>query len=265
MAKKKSAKPRLVFIFFLAAMIFLVWKFFNSGDSDGVYDAINTGGANKESNALICDAIDIPGYQIAQVDGRALDVKADIDQDGRQERVIMYQDANQGGIRYKPVILKIFSDDGGCAKEEFSYIGNIEEQNENEIGDLQILPDFWENGRQAVMLWAVQTAYGSGSSNFLHFFAYENGKYIRVDGPEFSNLGGYKLNGGVVAGKEIIAADFVWSAGEAHFDPHYYKVSIYEFDGSKYIVQKTVTTQNKYTGDIDEMIKKEPDLLSAVD
>jgi hypothetical protein len=115
------------------------------------------------------------------------------------------------------------------------------------------------------MLLGEQTAYGSGFTIYMRLFTFKDGKYLNIEGPELDELSPYKFNNGEPKGKEIIVARAIWAEGEAHYDYHSYQFEIYNWDGEKYTREEAGTTENKYLGNIEEMLQKEPGVLQVKD
>lgn len=163
--------------------------------------------------------------------------------------------------RSLPIIVRVFSGPLECLKEEFSYNSYVE----NELFNIEVLPNFWGDGKNVVMVVGTSTAYGSGSTRHLHFITYRNGAYYLIEGPRLNELSIYKFYDGT--GRKIIVATGIWESGEAHFDPHRFGFASYDWTGENYTVTNLGTTKNKYASEsitIDDLIELEPLVLSPL-
>lgn len=222
-----------------------------------------------EKEIVECSPLDLAGYEVAQIHNNLFDFRVDLNGDKKEEIVRVYREKSEY-FRALPIVVKIFSGTPDCPKEEFSYQGRrgekgepLEDLPENEVGSAKVLSNFWGDGRNVVMVFGISTGYGSGHTKYMHFFAFKNGKYIRVEGPKLDELSKYKFGDEKIKGNKIVVARAIWEEGEAHFDPHRYQFEIYNWNGQKYVMEKAGKTKSKYdiTITIEEIIKAEPEVL----
>jgi hypothetical protein len=267
MRKKRFPLLLLIIILCIVLIIFLGWDIFEykkEMENPEKNGQISVTPENQEVGE--CQTVDLPNYEIAKIDSEPLEFKVDLNGDQKEEIIRVYDQKADNSHRNLPIIMKIFSGSQDCQKEEFSYIGGKDPAAnlyENEIADFQIIPNFWGDGRNVIMLLGEQTAYGSGFTIYMHLFTFKNGKYLNIEGPELDELSPYKFNNEESKGKEIIVARAIWAEGEAHYDYHSYQFEIYRWDGEKYIQKEAGTTEDKYLGNIEEMLQKEPGVLQV--
>jgi hypothetical protein len=117
----------------------------------------------------------------------------------------------------------------------------------------------------------VPTAYGSGSTQQLYFFTWQNGNYVVIEGPRYGWSQGAP-SGYMFAGEEAKATKIILALpfeGE-YLGAHSYQFEIYNWDGAKYIKSEGGITQNKYSWAwwgqddrefIDQIIRVEPQVI----
>jgi len=265
MRKKRFPLLLLIIVLCLVLIVFLGWDIFKykkAGENLEKNGQISITPENQEVGE--CQTVDLPNYEIAEIDNSPLEFKIDLNEDQKEEIVRVYDQKTENGLRNLPIMMKIFSGSQDCQKEEFSYIGEKDPAvnlYENEIADFQIISNFWGDGRNVIMLLGEQTAYGSGFTIYMHLFTFKDGKYLNIEGTELDELSTYKFNDEEPKGKEIIVARAIWVEGEAHYDYHRYQFEIYRWDGEKYTREEVGTTKNKYLGNIEEILQKEPEVL----
>lgn len=263
MRKKKFPLVFLILFILVIFLVFISWDLLKLKQNRELLKIEKAPLLPKTPEITQCSAIDFPDYQLAKIDDKESEFRADLNGDQKEEIVRVYNQITETGFRTLPIMLKIFSGTKECPIEEFSFLAEdlAKEIKENEVSDFQIFPNFWGDERNVIMLIAEQTAYGTGSIRYIHFFAFENGKYQKIDGPELDSLSNFKFRDEKVKGREIIVARGIWAEGETHYDYHRYQFEIYTFDGQKYLIKKAGQTKNKYLGDIEEILKKEPEVL----
>jgi len=269
MRKKRFSFSFLIILVLLILLIFIAWEVFEYKKRGELPEETDKTSVEvpKEPNGQgekACQPVNFTNYEIAKIDSNPLEYKIDLNGDQKEEIVRVYDQITNNGARNLPIILKIFSGSMDCLKEDFAYTGRKDPEvnlYENEIADFQILPNFWGDGKNVIMLLGEQTAYGSGFTIYSHFFSFKDGKYLNIDGPELDELSNFKFKNEDIKGKEIIVARAIWAEGEAHFDYHRYQFEVYNWDGEKYIKKNAGTTKNKYLGDIEEILQKEPEIL----
>jgi hypothetical protein len=269
MRKRRFPFGILIMFIFIILVAFAAWEVFEYRARRELPEETkdNSVGTPEKPNGQEgrdCQPSDLSNYEIARIDSKSLEYKIDLNGDTKEEIVRVYNQITETGARNLPIILKILSGPTDCLKEDFTYTGRKDPNvnlYENEIADFQILPNFWGEGRNAIMLLGEQTAYGSGFTIYTHFLTFKDGKYLNIDGPELNELSNFKFKNEDIKGKDIIVARAIWAEDEAHFDNHRYQFEIYSFDGEKYIEKDAGATKNKYLGDIGEMLEKEPEIL----
>lgn len=221
-----------------------------------------------------CDSLSVPGYELFDPYTRGPEqignpqqgsYLADLKGDGQKELVRTYNDIQNGGTRYKPIMVKIFSGKQNCWQELFAYNGNITSQKPrtgNEVGDIQLLSNFWGNKKDVILVEPISTGYGSGFSSYLNFFTFQNGSFTEIDGPSLNELADYKFTDPAHKGREILVQKALWSDSDGgHFSPHRYQFYKYDWDGSKYVETALGWTKNKYAARIDQVLVAEPDAM----
>jgi len=192
---------------------------------------------------ISCVSLVLSGYKVVN------EFSVDFNNDNQNELVRVYaQDVEQACTAELPIVVKIFSGTGFCYKEEFAFTGKG-----YNLASARLMKNFWGDGRDVILLEAGSNACGSGTAVKLFFFTYQEGKYIKIDGPEFSELDYYFLSS-PPEGKAILLARAKWEEGETHFGPHRYAFTLYQWDGEKYEEKEITITNNKYAID-DENFK----------
>lgn len=219
---------------------------------------------------LLCSSsVEIGGYS-------ATEIKADLNEDNQEETIRAYQDSKGGCDQIKPVGVKVFSGAADCLKEVFSsfpkifsfFPGKFEEG--NQLGKIEVLPNFWGDGRNVVMVEDISYACGSGSSGILLFLSYQEGKYSITEGPKLSGTGCrgwmYKFDGDNGVGKEIIVAEPEWAEDYSDYCcgcSSRIRFTIYTWNGKTYTKTTAGATKNYYLSEgIDEILQKEPSVLN---
>lgn len=199
---------------------------------------------------------------------KPMEFSSDLNGNGTNEIVKFYHDdapTNDMGFvdRYLPVVLKVYQNDIGCLKELYTYTADQGERNgNNELLKAEVFNNFWGDGKNAVMFIAFSTAYGSGYEATMRFLIYDSWRYRVIDGPKLNELTTYSLLDKNILGKLILISQGKWDIGnEPHFESHIQHLSIWEWNGEKYIVNELGTTKNKYSQNIDEIIQGETTLL----
>src|SRR5258708_2172815 len=221
---------------------------------------------------VACSSTAVSGYEVAKVttsvDSKGIatmkpaQFEAKLKNDNSTQTIIIYAQTPGPGGRGLPVITKIFSGPKNCLSEEFSYTGNEDKRSGNELHNAQVFPNFWGDGRTILDVENESTGYGLGSTYFLNFISYANGKYRVINGPIVGSATKYGFKGANGVGNEILVAKPIWAPSEAHFDPHLYTFEKFIWDGQKYNEIKLGTTKNKYQpSTIDQMIQAEPSVL----
>ena len=222
--------------------------------------------------------MEITGYDYIFSDSsRTLkgEVKVDFDNDDQEEVLRVYKESDSGE-RSEPIIVKIFENHERCPREVFGYQvldievpeGAIYTANEF-LENPQVFENFWGDGVNAVSLEAIGTAYGSGSTAQLLIFTYRNGEYSVIMGPQVAghNWQCCKFDGDNGVGQKIIAAESRWAEDPSDYcagcDSRF-QFFIYNWNGEKYIKTEGGITENKYSGDIEKIIKKEPFVVSFI-
>ena len=216
-----------------------------------------------------CASMEISGYNYVFSDLNG-EVKIDLDNDGQEEIIRIYkEDSNLGG-RSKPIIVKIFSGSEKCPKEVFNYEAqSIGYYIANEfLENQQAFENFWGDGANTVSLEAIGTAYGSGSSMRLLLFTYRNGEYSVIEGLQVSghNWQCCKFDGDNGIGNKIIAAESRWAEDYSDYCAgcdSKFQFFIYNWNGEEYVKTEAGITENKYSGNIEEILKEEPSVINS--
>ncbi len=251
----KNSKTILVIILAIALLsgMILAWQYWWISKEEVRVPEVKSTKAKGETAQ--CSSVDIPNYEVYA------NFYIDLNNDQKEELVRIYREFTEE-LPTLPIVVKIFSGTKECWKEVFSYQGTG-----NEIWSAQAFLNFWGDGANAVMVNDVSYAGGSGSSVVLRFFAYRNGKYVMIEGPQ---LGGYNWQcckfDDKNPGKKIIGAESRWDPDYSDYCagcPSRFKFFIYTWNGKEYIKAEAGTTKNKYSGNIDEILQKEPSMLTG--
>ena len=214
-----------------------------------------------------CDPLALDNYKLATVDGIPAEFGVDLKGEGNKQLIRIYSE--DSSIKSLPIVLKVFSYDVKCLKEEFSYDGRDDNRVGNELEAVAVKNNFWGDGRDVLFFSVISTGYGSGYTEYINFLTCENGNYSIVKGPIGSELSRYKFSGTDGEGKEMLVARGVWGEDESHFSPHRYVLEKWVWNGYGYDKVNLGTTRNKYELSknksatlVDEIIKSEPELFS---
>jgi hypothetical protein len=205
-----------------------------------------------------CSPIDFVGYEL--VKNYKFDV--DLNNDGEKEIVRVYWDSKEVCDKVKPIMVKVFSGTEDCPKEVFSYGWG------NQVGKAEMLPNFWGDGSNAVLVEGMSYGCGCGGTIRLLFLAYREGKYSAVEGPEILGLSRlYMFTGENGLGKKIIVAREKWDSDYSDYCcgcSSKRQFMIYTWNGKGYTESKAGITQNKYPSSesIEDIIQKEPSVLN---
>lgn len=201
----------------------------------------------------ICASLDLPEHKV--VDNFSID----LDKDKENEIVRIYAPpaymSNDSCGADLPIVVKIFSkateEEENCYKEEFVYpetltpISNgFDDKRYNSYESAQVVKNFWGE-EQDVVLVSANLNFCGGSRRQLLLFTYQNGKYLKIDGPIFNELAFYFLSS-PPEGKTILVAQGKREAEEPHFGAHRYTFILYKWDGQEYKKTELGTTKNKY-------------------
>ncbi len=193
-----------------------------------------------------CASSNLPGYKVVN------EFFVDLNNDKQKELARVYVQKFKGECPGElPIIVKIFSGNSPCYKEKFTYPAKLSPINADlndkryNLANGQLMKNFWGDGRDVIFVLGTLNFCGSGSRNQLLFFSYHDGKYIKIDGPVFSEIGFYFLSSHP-EGRAILVAQGKLGKGEAHFDPHRYTFLLYKWNGQKYEEIEIGTTKNKY-------------------
>lgn len=222
-------------------------------------------------------SMDLPNYEV--VPGTPLEFFVDLNGDGKGEVIRVYRELTDTRERRLPIMVKIFSGERDSLKEEFSYKTGFGHSGLrcNEVALAKVMDNFWGDGRKVVMVQGVSTGYGSGSTQQLYFFTYQNGKYVVVEGPQYGwsqgAPSGYIFAGEKAKGTKIILASPTWDRkGDVYLGSHHYQFTIYDWDGNKYIGTGGGITKNIYGWHwwekddrdfIEQIIQTEPQVLKS--
>jgi len=106
------------------------------------------------------------------------------------------------------------------------------------------LTDLDKNGIQELHLLLTLSC-GSSCSYHQGVYTINDGNITDLMPTESeTNMGFNLLNDG-----KYLKIDYIWAENESHFGCHYFKVSEYNFDDSKYSLVKETNTKNKYALD----------------
>lgn len=199
------------------------------------------------SEKLNCVSFDLPGYEVVN------EFFVDFNNDKQDELVRVYAQNVEGGCGAElPIVVKIFSGTTACHKEEFTYpetlapISSGFDDERYNSADARLMKNFWGDGRDVILVSGALNFCGSGTRGQLLFFGYQDGEYIKVNGPIFGELDFHSLSPSP-EGKAILVARAEWEEGETHFGPHRYTFVLYQWDGQEYEEAEIATTNNKYT------------------
>jgi hypothetical protein len=235
----------------------------------------------QQSSLQKCVSLNINNYEIANAGGwlwkkgRPLaEFQVDLKGDGHKQLIRVYDEAvaSNAPIRARslPVTLKVFSGSTDCFVEEFKYDGVSDGRSGNELGKVEVKPNFWGDGKTVLLFSTVSTGYGSGFGEYMNFLTYRNNRYLVVKGPTLGELSAYKFVGSNREGREILVASSIWESGEAHFSPHRYSIKKLVWNGDGYDVSDLGTTRHKYGIDskgvnlVDKIMKTEPELFAPM-
>ncbi|MDP3990824.1 MAG: hypothetical protein Q8P63_00815 [Candidatus Nealsonbacteria bacterium] len=243
----------IILTIFIAGGLF-TWQYF------GVFQGEEK---PKDLNAE-CSPITFSDYEVAKNNkGEPLEFYLDLNGDNKEETVRVYREAKGECERVKPTTVKVFSGTDDCQEEVFSYQGEG-----NEAWGAQVIPNFLGDGSDVVMVKDASYSCGCGGTTRLIFFAYQEGRYSIIEGPQFGGLGGlYMFDGDNGLGKRIIVTEERWTS-----DPSDYccgcvsrrQFIIYNWNGEEYVKTIAGITQNKYLEEsIDEILQKEPSVLNS--
>ncbi|OGM14609.1 hypothetical protein A3D84_05875 [Candidatus Woesebacteria bacterium RIFCSPHIGHO2_02_FULL_42_20] len=217
-----------------------------------------------------CTSMETPGYNYVfsgpsyNLNG---ETKIDLDNDGQEEIVRVYKQESSSGERSKPIIVKIFSATEDCPKEVFSHYGQPTEYPNEFVENPQVFQNFWGDGSNVVSVEAISTAYGSGSSMQLLLFTYRGGNYSVIEGPQVQghNWQCCMFYGDNGIGQKIIAAENRWADDYSDYcagcDSRF-QFFIYTWNSKEYIKTEAGVTEKKYSGDIEEIVQKEPSVVN---
>jgi hypothetical protein len=199
----------------------------------------------------ICASLDLPEHKV--VDNFSID----LDKDKENEIVRIYAphiiDSCESDL---PIAVKIFSkptdyDEENCYKEEFTYPETLSpisdgfnDKRYNSYESAQVVKNFWPEGEDAILVLAKLNFCGSGSRRQLLLFTYQNGKYLKIDGPIFYDLASYFLSS-PPEGEAILVVQGKREEG-IYLDSHRYTFILYKWDGQEYKKTELGTTKNKY-------------------
>lgn len=194
-----------------------------------------------------CTSITLPKYKVAN------EFLVDLDNDKNDELIRIYEEniKKMECPPELPIVVKIFSNINHCYEEKFRYPENLNpivdfnDNRYNKVSDSQFIKNFWGDGRDVIFLEGTLNFCGSGSVSQLLFFTYQDGQYVKIEGPIFRELDTYFLSS-PPKGKAILIVRGIWEINEAHFGPHRYAFDLYEWDGKGYQKKEIGTTTNKY-------------------
>jgi len=217
--------PLLIIV--ISVLVWQLWPATNQPISSKSFLATNNN----------CATLDIANYQITS------ELSADLNNDGDTETILIYspnQPEGECGSEL-PALIKIFSGNQNCYKEEFSY----SDPNYNSA-DGELIKNLWQNNQDVVQMKESELACGSGVKERSLFFYYKDGQYFFLAGPEITNMDFYFIRPfGSPAGYATLMAEAQWGDNEGHYDPHHYIITISDNTDSGY----EKTTKNKYSVD----------------
>ncbi len=228
--------------------------------------------SNQNNPNVSTATTDLSGYEFIKLptnygfntDANAnYEFNTDLNNDGKNELTRFYWDvAKQTDTceKIKPIVMKIFSGNDP-SKEVYSFKYN----GSNLIGRAEAFQNFWGDGMNAIMGEGISYACGSGYGSKIMFFAYRQGQYQAIAGPQTTGAM-YKFAGENGIGKKIITAEAYWSQNLTDYCAgcnHRLQFAIYNWDGQKYTKTLAGITQNKYLSEtIDQVLQKEPSVLN---
>jgi hypothetical protein len=195
-----------------------------------------------------CQSTEITSYPVIKT------LSADLNQDSRSELIRFY--GQNECHSEKPIVIKIFDGKEDCYQEKFLYPPDFQIETKtpinfgsgkyNQLDNVEIIDDFFGDGKRVLLALLRLNFCGSGSESQLLVFLNHQGAYQKIAGPILNENDFYILYSHP-KGKFILVGRAIWGEGEAHFEPHRYQIFLYHQSGLKYLVEFLGTTRNKYT------------------
>jgi len=182
------------------------------------------------------------------------ELTSDLDNDNKIESIKIY--GKNDCQSDKPVSIKIYEKKGQCYLEKYAYPEKEKDSYSyqsyefNLLQKAEIVNNFLNKNKKALLVEGAANACGSGSEISLIFISKDNKGFFLIKGPVISEIDFYILHPQFL-GKYILIGKAIWDQGEAHFDPHRYRLFIYKYENNQYHKKELLVTNSKYAKEYD--------------